>query len=626
MANSAALSLRGRMRGFMRTAFGGSAPAASQPASALPPVRVAPTLYPPRPARVGAHKRAYAGAQHSRLTADWMALSTSFDAELRGSLRTLRNRSRSLRRDNDFAKNMVRVITKNVIGKGIQYQGRVLKRGGKLHDAVNPLIEEQWKAWSKARRCHVSGRLSLNELQRLIMSHVVVDGEVLVRLVPQAFGDSKVPLGLEVIEADQLADEYNGTAPGTGNQVRMGVEVDEWHRPLAYWLYRTHPGDYQFAITAESASKLRRIPADEIIHLFVTERTGGTRGEPWMHTTIRSLRDVNGAIEAEIVAMRGAACTMGFVTRAEDADPSDPLNPHADAMGSDDVVGGQKVYDFEPGLIKELEPGQDFKGFAPTRPNTALDPFTRFLIRKACAGVGASYEATTRDYSQTTYSSGRLALLDDRDLWQILQQWFSEHFLQIVHERWLAMAVLVGLFAWPDFETNPDRYTEARWRARGWDWVDPQKDIAASKEAIKAGLATRTSVLAQKGEDTEDIDDERRRELDYQEDLDLRYDVDPGAGVAASPSGDEADDGEQGGEGDRPSGAKEGAADPAGGVDPKTTDGAPPKADGKPKGSKARAPVLTLPTIHIHIDGRSGAMRFVTDERGEIVGTEPVAA
>ena len=38
---------------------------------------------------------------------------------------------------------------------------------------------------------------------------MIESGEVFIRLVKQPFGDSKVPLGLEVIEADLLDDGYN---------------------------------------------------------------------------------------------------------------------------------------------------------------------------------------------------------------------------------------------------------------------------------------------------------------------------------------------------------------------------------------------------------------------------------
>jgi capsid protein len=37
------------------------------------------------------------------------------------------------------------------------------------------------------------------------------------------------------------------------------------------------------------------------------------------------------------------------------------------------------------------------------------------------------------------------------------------------------------------------------WAARGWDWIDPSKDVDAAIKALAAKIETRTRILAQKG-------------------------------------------------------------------------------------------------------------------------------
>jgi capsid protein len=53
-----------------------------------------------------------------------------------------------------------------------------------------------------------------------------------------------------------------------------------------------------------------------------------------------------------------------------------------------------------------------------------------------------------------------------------------------------------------------DRYHSVYWQGRRWAWVDPQKEVAASVEAITNKIKSRTRVIAETGEDIEDVFDE----------------------------------------------------------------------------------------------------------------------
>ena len=53
------------------------------------------------------------------------------------------------------------------------------------------------------------------------------------------------------------------------NEIRMGVELDQYKKPVAYHLLsRYHPGDYDFT-TLSASPKHIRIEADEMIHVFM---------------------------------------------------------------------------------------------------------------------------------------------------------------------------------------------------------------------------------------------------------------------------------------------------------------------------------------------------------------------
>lgn len=459
--------------------------------------------------------RLYAGAQSGRLEGAWQALNTSADSEILTSLRPIRARARQLVRDNEYAKNAVRIIQSNVIGTGIGMQAQVSTAGGKLIDSINGRIEEANEEWCEKTNCHTAGLMNFSDMERTITGMLATDGEVLIRKVRQPFGNSNTPLALEVIESDRLLDQWSTAYAPNGNMIRMGVEMDQWMRPVAYWMYPNHPGDMQFASTFV-ANRFIRVPADEIIHLYIIDRWPQSRGISWFHTTIAGLGDIGGYEEAEIVKARATASVVGFIKAPE-------------PLAADGVQNNQRVRNFEPGTIEQLLPGEEFQGFNPSSPNPAMDPFLRYMLRRTAAGIGMSYESLSRDYSQSNYSSSRLALLDDRDLWRVLQGFVIRNFRQPIHREWMSAAVMGGDLQIPDFYSNIKKYQKVRFKPRGWSWIDPSKEVEAYKKAVRCGFMTVGDVIAKTadGADVEDIFKARKQELEMMEDMELVFDTDP---------------------------------------------------------------------------------------------------
>ena len=484
--------------------------------------------------------RAYAAAKNSRLTAGWGSYNGSADSELSMSLTALRSRSRALMRDAPYAKRARVIVTNNVVGAGVGLQCQVMNSRGELHERINAEIESAWAGWSKADSCHTGGTLHFCDLERACMAEVFTAGEVFIRLHRRAFGGSKVPLSLELIEAERIADEFSNPNPSPTNSkadVRLGVEVDQFGRPLAYWIRERHPGELR--TTIDASVRLERVPAADMLHLRIVDRWPMTRGEPWLHTVARKLNDMDGYSEAEIIAARGAASYMAFIE-----------TPDMDAPLGEKQADGTQQMDLEPGAIDRLGPGEKLNFVSPNRPNPAMDPFMRMMLREVAAGIGVSYESLSRDYSQSNYSSSRLALLDDRDLWRVLQQWWARSFRQRLHEQWLQAAVLsraVTLIPVESYALSAERFAAVRWKFRGWSWVDPVKEVGAYKEAIRAGFMTVSKVISLTGggDDIEDVIAERKRELAMFDEADIDVDTtveepqEPSAPVVATAPADD---------------------------------------------------------------------------------------
>lgn len=460
--------------------------------------------------------RLYDAAAGGRLSNDWMAPATSEDVELSGSLEILRNRSRQMIRDNPHAANLKRIVQDNIVGNGIGVQAQVLKSDGTPDDDLNNRIEEAWHQWSERDSCHTAGQLSMNSILRLAVGAVFQDGEVLIRKVNSKFGRSRIPFALEVIEADLLLGQSEGTfIARNGNSVRFGVEIDPWMRPVAYWMYTAHPGDYQFKQVNRGPARKRYLAAD-IDHIFLIDRWPQTRGTPWMHAVIRRMRDSSEYTKSELVAARAAANIVGFVQQSPDLISDDQFRK---------LANSGPMLKIEPGTFRRLLPGETFSGFSPSRPNTALEAFMRYMLREMAAGVGVSYESLSRDYSQSNYSSSRLSLLDERSLWRVLQGWLIRDHLTPIYRSWLDAAVISGVVRIPDYFQRRSHYQKVRFKPRGWSWVDPAKEVQAFAMAVEQGFMSRSDVIAQigNGKDREDVDKEIRSDIDRAKALGLSF-------------------------------------------------------------------------------------------------------
>ena len=482
-------------------------------------------------AAAGGYERAmrmYASAIPNRFNQGFPSYNLSADAEMVTSLRNLRSRSRQLVRDAPFAKSAKRAVVNNVIGTGIKLQPTIKTTRDTFKTSLNRAVHETFDHWMHAHNCHTGGELHFHDLERQLMGQVFEAGEIFVRMWPQKFGDSDIPLGLEIIEPERIADGYAQPAGAHWeNLIRMGIEVDEFKRPVAYWIRDLHPGDIR--LNVERTDHYTRVLAEDIIHLKIIDRWPQTRGEPWMHAIARKLADMDGYSEAEIIAARGAASFMGFI---ESPDQVDVWGQR----GADNTVQIQ----VEPGSIAKLAPGEKINFPVSARANN--EAFMRLMLRETAAGLGISYEVLSHDYSQANYSSSRLSLLDERDVWKSLQLWFIRTFRYRLHKRWLQSAILSqaipGISA-QDYALDMHRFESALFRPRGWQWIDPTKEVTAYKEATKAGYITVGQVISQTagGDDLEDVMEARAAELEAMKELGLVYDTSPDVYVPAESRG-----------------------------------------------------------------------------------------
>ena len=440
-------------------------------------------------ALIGAIGSDFQGAEWNRLVFDWATSIKQPDDEIRGVLRPMRARARDLKRNDGHAKGFTNMVVSNVAGPyGFTLQAQIRQRpGGPLLEEVNRTVEDGFARWAR-RPVTVDRRYNLIQLEHQLLRTVPVDGEVFARMIT-GFRGNRFRFAIQALDADLLDERYTIAAGTRQTEIRMGVEVDEWGGRLGY-----HFSERPSFPNGQPGPRYR-VPAEEVLHAFIAERGNQTRGYSWFAPAMLALRILHGYNEAELVAARIAAAKSFAIEREADAPtppdgepPNKPLNMNAET--------GSGIY---------LNPGETFKPWTPEHPTTAYPAYIKTVMRWIANGLGVSSPAFANDPEGVNFSSMRSFLLLERDLWQVLQQWWIAMFRQPLYEAWLNAAILSGQIVLPPGLEYSEQLFEVDWIPRGWDWVDPEKDLNSQILAIQWGLGSRTEFNARRGVDTERV-------------------------------------------------------------------------------------------------------------------------
>lgn len=422
------------------------------------------------------------------------------DANAAGQQRqALANISRDLVRNSAWGARLVQVIGNNVVGDGI-----IPKVAGRLKREKDALLTAI-KTHCDTTDIDADGRLNLYGLQRLALASIVESGEVLIRRRRRSAQDGfSINMQIQVLEPDYLSDLNDGQT-AVGNTVIGGIEFDKIGRRVAYHLYSSHPGARGFGLRSLKTD-IRRVPASEILHVYRPDRPGQSRGVSWLAPISMPLQDVAEYMDAQILRQKIAAVFVAFRT-----------SPEADVP----VVDGEdgRFETLLPGRIENLLPGEGIE-FAAPPPVEGLDEFMRTHLRSVAAGVGITYEALTGDLSQVNFSSGRMGRMEmDRNVsaWQ---------WLMLIPQ----MMMPLGKWLMESFALGYGPVTPSL----SLDWVppyrvlvDPTREIPALSAKVRAGFASRSSVIRELGYDPEPVMDEIAADAKAADDLNLIFDSDP---------------------------------------------------------------------------------------------------
>lgn len=423
-------------------------------------------------------QRKFDAAAKSRRTNGWVPSAGSPNMLTLGVLSTIRNRSRDLTINNPYAKRAIQAIKNNVVGTGI----RPTPSGS---EAEIRKVKEAWWKWAETKQCDWNGKETFYGLQKLVISTVVQDGEVIVR--KRRSSDSRFPVKLQVCEADHIDDSKEAPKTSGGGWIMQGVEYDSAGVITHYYLFDRHPSD-SLKLTSE------RVPASEVLHIFLQDRAGQVRGIPWFASVAIKMRDFDDFEDAQLMQQKIAACFAAFVTK-EDTNSVTGSTP-TESETSERI---------EPGIIEHLQPGESVSFANP--PSTAgQETFSKKVLQAIAAGYGITYESLTGDLSNVNFSSGRMGWLEmHRNIQEWQQRIMIPQFCDPVWEWFLQGAKMSGMVK--------DDKIIADWTPPRREMIDPVKEINGLVTMINAGFDSWQDVVRQLGYDPDLVIEQLQADL-----------------------------------------------------------------------------------------------------------------
>lgn len=439
----------------------------------------------------------YDAAGNGRRMRGWNAPTSGPNRAVAG-LQKIRDRSRDAVRNDWTGKSGIQHWTTNLIGTGIVPRAKRIKDKAKKQKSI-----DRWNKWSKL--ADADGVLDFYGLQTLATRAWLESGEVFARLRYRRPGfGMDVPLQVQLIEADfvPMLDVDNWPGMATGNRIRSGIELSNIGQRVAYWVYREHPTDF-FSIQVDM-TKLVRVPADQMLHIFEPTRPGQLRGVPDFAPVLARLRNVADFDDAVLERQKLANLFTAFLTKpmptaGDGIDPMSGMPIEWDADGSPMAALG-------PGIMQELLPGEQIQFANPPEPGTTYGDYMRSQHMGTAAGQGLPYELLSGDIKEVSDRTLRVVINEFRRYaeqrqWQIIMPMFC----QPVREAYVDQAVLAGEIAAGD----ADDEKAVEWSPQGWQYIHPVQDAQGKQTEVDAGFRSRSSVIAERGDDPELVDEER---------------------------------------------------------------------------------------------------------------------
>lgn len=402
--------------------------------------------------------------------------------------RPLRDIARDLDRNHDLAKGILDVLVRNIIpANGIGVEPQPVGADGAVDTEQARKLSSLWEQYS--RYPEVTAEFNRARSEQLICRSWLRDGEAfwqyLEGTVPFLSHASGLPFSIELLECDLLPMEFNDPL----RAISQSVEIDAWGRPVAYWVYKQHPGDPFVGMP-----DMKRVTTDRIGHIKLVDRIGQRRGVSMFAAVLNRLDDLKDYEESERIAARIAASLAAVIKKGQPEDLSEAsMKPDA-----------ARNFALQPGMIMDaLYPGEDVEIIDSKRPNPNALIWRNGQLRAIAAGTQASASSISRNYDGT-YSAQRQELVETEQSYNLLRFAFIDMCTSEVYRRFVASQILAGNVK-PARGVSFDQFCQAIYIPPSMPWIDPLKEAMAYEILEDRAYISGPEIVRRQGRNPQDV-------------------------------------------------------------------------------------------------------------------------
>lgn len=355
-------------------------------------------------------------------------------------------------------------------------------------------VSDLWERWITSADADENA-VDFYSLQLQAMNEIFTAGEVLGRLRRRLTSDGlPVPLQVQLIPTEYMPIAA-WDRPGDAKTV-CGMEYDGIGRRIAYWMYNRHPREL---MQNSGRPEMRRVPAEDVLHSFVSDDVGLSRGVPWLSRALITLHDIAEYLDAEMVRKKTAALLAVIV--------SDPAPTPSVGLVDGSDLSGQSVEDdintnippLSPGAMIRVGHGTEVEVVQPADVGGSFDPFVRQQFLLIAQGLGIPYELLTGDFRGMNERIARLILKAfERDVARWQRQLIAD-LCRPVWRAWLHAAIESGAFGRTLSQEELRSVQDVEWIAPPFPHIHPVQEVQAEILAIGAGLKSRKRSVAERG-------------------------------------------------------------------------------------------------------------------------------